>query len=162
MASALEGIIDAMITAVQVDHSAGSGTFDLSATDQVQRGTFTRNPLGAGKAFVCIQWPEKIPSSQGPDLVPMGLFARSPEIPIRGWAPYSPDTSSARGAAIADLLDDVSTALEDSHRTGSLNTLAQFLDVGDVEFSGVDVAQASGFARFDAIASIVYRTTRGY
>lgn len=113
MASRLRSILGAVKTAISAVNGAGGYVYDLSATGIVQIGEPTMSD-GPQPPRVWI-WLTDIAGEHGPEL---GGYRRSASIAVSGVVPSTSTTREEHLLAAADLLDDLSVALQADRTLG--------------------------------------------
>jgi len=149
-------IIDALVTAIAADHSAGTGTYDLSGAGLVDEGVSMDPPVDA-IAVVRLMFPDFPPVV---DHVDLDTYHRSMSLQVMLWA-KSANTAAARRAAILELYHDVTAAIETAVRGATLNgTCTDVTCTGPtVDGDEQDLAPGYGTAVFDA--TVFYPASRG-
>jgi hypothetical protein len=153
MSATLVTIRDAFRTAIAVNHTSGSGTYDLSATDQVKIGRFL-GPAGS-VAFVAIASPTAVGAPDGRTLRDHAYVVT---VDIRGWVPVASDTPEARSTAALNLMSDLAKAIKDArYNTGgalkAINAVRGIQAISLVELDGEEFDIPSGWA--SCFASVV-------
>jgi hypothetical protein len=158
MAGELRAYTTALKSAIQADHTATGGTYDMSGADAVAIGRYM-HPL-AGAPFCWIAGPAVSTDADGP---PIGQYLHVATFDLMGFA-SSDGGVELRVLAGIDLMSDVHKAIEDSGRgLGLVGQVAGFRDVvvQGVGFDGDEADLAPGYGVFFSQVQITYHTTRG-
>ena len=158
LASKATAFIGHVKTAVNVDHSAASGTYDLSLADSVKIGHFKRNPLNA-KPFVMISVGSVTTEFEN---VPMGTYQRTLSLDVIGFAPGR--TPALRTSAALDIANDIATSIENDAYGSSGNLAIAGCLWCVIEQSAVDGDEfniAPNYGIGFCTVELKYRTTRG-
>jgi hypothetical protein len=153
MAATFVSIRDAIKSAIAANHTAGGGTYDLSATDQVKIGRFLAPP--GSVAFVNIASPTIVGA---PDARTLRDHAYVATFDVRGWVPVASDTPEARSTAALNLMSDIAKAVKDArYNTGgslkAINAVRGIQAISLVELDGEEFDIPSGWA--SCFASVV-------
>jgi len=126
-------ILSALKTAMQGVNGAGSYTYDLSATDQVNIGAQWPPPI-VPYAYI------RLVRVSTADTAPLGHYGRTVECQVFGFVHATADTAQARTTAAADLMDDLMLAIESDRKLGigvvrDVHVEATAFDGGDENFA---------------------------
>lgn len=126
---------DAVKAAIAVNHSSGSGTYDLSATDQVQIGRAFSPPGSA--AFVCVATPTLQGTRDGATNRDHAYIAT---IDIQGWVPVTADTPAARSTAALNLMGDIASAVKASRYDagGAIRAINEVRDLVKIDLTEIE------------------------
>ena len=145
----------AILNAVRVDH--GANGYDLSNVNAVVLGRYDKPPQ---IPFVALDLVGIDSDDEGP---PMGVFERSAEFFVEGWAQSDSDTTVSSSLFGIKLAHNVSTALENAHRDsdGALKTYGvRRLYLERVEFANTEV-NGRRIGHFRGVLRLTYTKARG-
>ena len=161
MGSVARLLVTSIRDAVQVDHTIGGGTYDLSGVDQCKIGRFFFPPTDA-LPFVWMGVGDVAGVAEG---VALGRYGRKLTIEVMGFVVADSDSVEDRVLNALDLMNDVFAAAEDSVRTvgGVIFNLSDVIDVVCVgtTFDGDEDDVAPGLGVLGGTIEISYQTTRG-
>ena len=148
-------VIAAVKTRLQLINGAGGYVYDLSAADQVVLHapvTPTTMPC-LGVYFLDMR------SEQQAGREPLGYYRRTLRVAILGFVAGVSDSPSDRMLAAADLLDDISTALESDRTLGTSVALDVIIQGEALSGSEDDLPSTVGIVQ--AVAEIWWRVRTG-
>ena len=143
-----------IVSALAAVNGSSPYTITLSGSDQVVQGARVRPPRSGVPCVALTGW--RMESQRGEQ---MGRYTRTVTWSLLGWAPTSTDNVGAKNAALENMANDITIALE---RAVRLSGGALFGTVYDVQVTALEEVEistdAAGYVGFVMSVEFYYRS----